>query len=304
MKTNNLQILLYHGVTKEKTSSVFNYSKKHLEVEVFEAQIRNIKDKYNIISMDEVIKLKMAGRPWPEKSIAVTFDDGFMNNFTVALPILKKYEIPTTFYICSGMINTDMMFWVDQIEDCIARCPKKKIEIMLKYKRSFDIDDDDRKIAAINEIKKFCKLANKDTKNKVVNDLIYATGISPSVQAWKDYTLMGWDQVQEISNNELFIIGGHTLYHDILSSQPEKNMKLDIATTLSLIEYNTGIKTEHFSYPEGQKNHYNDAVIDALKDNGIKCCPSAIHGINSRKVDLFHLRRMMPGFMGREVHFI
>ena len=81
-------------------------------------------------------------------------------------------------------------------------------------------------------------------------------------------------------------------------------MKLDIATTLSLIEYNTGMRTNHFSYPEGQKNHFNNTVINALKDNGIKCCPSAIDGLNSTKEDLFHLKRMMPGFMGREVPLI
>ena len=56
------------------------------------------------------------------------------------------------------------------------------------------------------------------------------------------------------------------------------------------------MEKEHYSYPEGQSDHYNDDVINILRDNGVKCCPSAVHGINSEEDDLFHLKRIMVGF--------
>lgn len=54
----------------------------------------------------------------------------------------------------------------------------------------------------------------------------------------------------------------------------------------------------HYSYPEGLSHHYNETVIAALKARGIRCSPSAIHGLNPPQVDLFHLHRVMVGFHG------
>ena len=89
------------------------------------------------------------------------------------------------------------------------------------------------------------------------------------------------------------------MYHDIMSAQQADSMKLDVYATLTLIDYNLHQKTAHFAYPEGQKDHYNAAVIAALKSNGIVCSPSAIDGINTGEEDLFNLKRIMPGFMSK-----
>ena len=56
----------------------------------------------------------------PKNTIAITFDDGFKNNYDVAAPILDEHQIPQHLYL-TGYINSTKMFWVDQIEDCINR---------------------------------------------------------------------------------------------------------------------------------------------------------------------------------------
>ena len=93
------------------------------------------------------------------------------------------------------------------------------------------------------------------------------------------------------------IIGGHSLYHDILSSHSQPSMQRDVELSLGLLEHNLNTKIEHYSYPEGQEHHFNKNVVETLQDNGITCSPSAIHGINPIKTDLFYLKRVMVGFM-------
>jgi peptidoglycan/xylan/chitin deacetylase (PgdA/CDA1 family) len=119
MNKNKLTILLYHGVTNSLSDGIENFSHKHLSIKDFENHIRFIKKNCNILSMDDVVNIKNEGGHWPQNAVAVTFDDGFKNNFTTAAPILEKYGCPATFYICAGMINANLMFWVDKIEDCI-----------------------------------------------------------------------------------------------------------------------------------------------------------------------------------------
>ena len=69
-----------------------------------------------------------------------------------------------------------------------------------------------------------------------------------------------------------------------------------ILGAIEILENRLGIKIVHYPYPEGQEDHYDEYVISALKSAGIKCCPSAINGLNSADIDLFNLRRIMVGF--------
>ena len=54
-------------------------------------------------------------------------------------PILNKLNIPAIFYICSGMIYSKKMFWVDKIEDCINCTKKNAIEILLDNSLKFSL---------------------------------------------------------------------------------------------------------------------------------------------------------------------
>ena len=70
----------------------------------------------------------------------------------------------------------------------------------------------------------------------------------------------------------------------------------EITTCLEILEEKLDRKITLFSYPEGQKKHYNDKVIQFLKDSNIVICPSAMPGDNNAELDNFNLKRIMVGF--------
>ena len=302
MTKNPLTILLYHGVTNQNQKGVVNFSGKHINTKIFDNQMKFIKKNCNILSMDEVVEIYKNRDGWPENAVAVTFDDGFQNNYLYAADILDSYKVPATFCICAGMVNTNLMFWVDIIEDCINKTRNSTLDIQLSQKKHYILNNDIKKIDTINEVKKYCKSLSTKEKNDIVNELIKNTKIKPSVESSPDYKIMTWKELNELKNNSLFTIGGHTLNHEIMSAQKIEEMKTDTKNTLSLLDNNLNQKTIHFSYPEGQIQHYNDAVISSLIDCGIVCSPSAVDGINFEE-NLFNLKRIMPNFMGREFPF-
>jgi len=195
------------------------------------------------------------------------------------------------------------MFWVDILEDSINRCSKLEINITLSKPVSISLSTGQDKIKAIDEIKKYCKQASTAQKDRVLGDVQKATGITGIVSSSDNYRKMDWPEVRELDLNPLFTIGGHTQRHNILSALPKDEMKIEISRSLKDLEKNLNHKIVHYSYPEGQRNHYNQEVIDALKEEGILCCPSAVHGINSAEDDLFHLKRIMVGFQGTRFPF-
>ena len=110
---DNLVILLYHGVSDVSDKGICNMNKKHIDVKVFYSQMKYLRSNCNLISMDEVIYYKNLNQKFPSNSVVITFDDGFKNNHNIAAPILDKFNIPATFYVCSGMIDSNKLFWTD-----------------------------------------------------------------------------------------------------------------------------------------------------------------------------------------------
>jgi peptidoglycan/xylan/chitin deacetylase (PgdA/CDA1 family) len=294
-----LLILLYHGVTEAVSQGIENASGKHIRAETFRRQMTFVAENCTILSLPDIVALHDAGEPYPPRSVAITFDDGFRNNFTVAAPILDGLGVPATFYICAGIVDTDLMFWVDELEDCFNRCEAPMVRLALDAEeQAYSLDGPEQRLATLNMVKAFCKRVDASSRERVVQSAIKATRMTPDCAAAANYEKITWRQLREMAANQLFTIGGHTLYYEIMTAQSAERMRLDLSATLDLLDYNLDQKTRHFSYPEGQPEHYDDTVIDALKRRGVICSPSAICGLNPRQLDLFNLRRVMPGFLG------
>ncbi len=303
MNNKNYKILLYHGVSNYVNyKGIENFSKKHISKNIFYRQMKFIKKNCNIISINDLEKFKKE-KKIPRNSVLVTFDDGFENNYKVAVPILKKLNIPATFYISSGMIGKKKLFWVDKIEDIINRCKCNYVTITLHKKEKFNLTTKIKKIKAVKIIKKFCKNATAIEKDKLINNLSKEAKTSPSFKFSKNYKVMSWNQVKKISANSLFDIGGHSLDHNILSKLPVVKMRIDIKESIKILETKLKKKIIHYSYPEGQMNDYNKSVKSYLKSLGIKYCPTAINGIAKIDDDSFELRRIMVGINNQKFPF-
>lgn len=301
---NSLKILLYHGVSSEKSVGIENSSGKHIGTDIFKKQMAYLSTNCNVISMDEVVFNYRNKLSYPENAVAITFDDGFRNNVTEAMPILEKFNIPATFYVSAGVINTDIMFWVDMIEDCLNNSQRSVITIGLDNEKTFDLKSQSKKINVLQEIKSYCKNAKSIEKDRVIKNLIQETQWTPMVHSSKNYEKMSWEELRFLASKKLFTIGGHSLYHDILSSfDDDKRLESDIKLSIDLLKYNLKMPIVHYAYPEGQANHFNSKIISLLNKYGIVCSPSAINGINDETYDLFNLRRTMVGINGGKFPF-
>ena len=109
-----LNILLFHGVTNStansnKTSILQNYNNKHISDTRFE-EILNYLDSspYPVLSMNDIVLINQGHLKPPEYAYAISFDDGFSNNFDVAAPLLSKYHLPAIFYLSTSLIDSSI----------------------------------------------------------------------------------------------------------------------------------------------------------------------------------------------------
>ena len=288
-----LAIFLFHGVIEKNTYQIRNYNGKHMEKDTFFQILLHLKKMGHSLSMNEVMEHFHLGQPFPPRSFAITFDDGFENNYSIAAGILEDLNIPATFYITTDFIENNRMSWIDRIEYCLEKCPEGKLKLPWNEKQ-IRFSSVEARISILEEIRHCVKKDQTIDLDDFVDDIFRQCDYEPVYQSENVLDKkMTWKQVAEFSANSKFIIGGHTHTHRIMSFLDSEELQNEIDTSLQLLETKGMTIVQHYSYPEGLPHCYSEEVIEELKKRHILCCPTAIDGTNKLGDSLFHLKRIM-----------
>jgi peptidoglycan/xylan/chitin deacetylase (PgdA/CDA1 family) len=285
-------ILLYHGVSQAKHKGIENCSRKHLPAEEFARQMEYLATNYQVLPLSQLLLLKEIGS-LPSRAVAITFDDGFENNYSVAYPIMMRYSIPATFFLATGFINTQRVFWVDKVEYLINESQHTFIKLKT-LDSCYPLGSMEEKKYALQEIKRILKSVSGLVAD-VITELEDVSSVDPRYD-YEDYRICTWEQVREMRQSGLYDFGGHTVNHEILSHLNRAGKEKEIFEAKETLERELSEQIPLFSYPEGQENHFDPETIEVLKSAGFSCSPSAIFGVNTLTTSNYYLRRNMVGF--------
>jgi len=125
----SLTILLYHGVAPQtaRPTSIANYRGKFIKPAYFAAQLRYLQRHYTIMPLEEAVARMNAGT-LPPYALAITFDDGYENNYQYAFPILKELHLPATFFVTTDFVFKRTPLWVDRLEYALDAARGSKSE--------------------------------------------------------------------------------------------------------------------------------------------------------------------------------
>src|SRR3990170_2672732 len=124
---NTARVLMYHRVKPplEGDSSGQHPGLAHRH---FILQIQYIKHRMTPISLGELTQRIAAGRKLPPKAIALTFDDGYEDNYTNAYPVLKQYGVPATIFLITGFVGSSIQLWWDRLWDILHAARQPALE--------------------------------------------------------------------------------------------------------------------------------------------------------------------------------
>ena len=285
-----LLILAYHGVSQRPGVR----SWWHLvSADQFRQQLRYLTRHYRVLSLDDAL-----GELWSgglkEATACITFDDGYRNNCTVALPILRAFQAPATVYLATGMVGTDRRLWSVVLESAFVATSATSVTFeQTGTARHIPTEVDGRRTLAHAVIDQL-KLLRPAARDPVLADLHAQLGDGHGATS-DDFAMMNWADVRTMEATGLVSFGGHTMNHEIVSRLDEKELEREIDECLSTLRRNLTRVSPTFAFPNGRVEDFDERSITVLRRAGTVAALSTIAGLNDRTTDSYALRRISVG---------
>lgn len=279
---NRILTLLYHRVTNLK------YDKNLLAVtpENFYKQMEYLKKNYPIVRFEQNWN-EVAG-----DAVCITFDDGYRDNLTNALAILKDLDIPATIFVSTGNLNTSEEFWWDELERIL-------LDRHRTYEKTFILKDDFFSCQWSTE--SFSDRENLyDTLHWLIYDKITVTKRNDWIEQlrkWSQAGSVGRKENLAIQTNEfekispLLTVGAHTVSHPSLKNLTEQAQRYEINESIKTLEHLLKQKITVFSYPFGSKNDYDTTTINICREENIIKAAANFPGLWTTQCDNYQIPR-------------
>ena len=279
MSERKLFISMYH-YTRDLRHSRFPEI-KGLDVESFRQQLEFFEKNFNVVRMEQVIEAVKGGTPLPENALLLTFDDGYIDNYTFAFPLLEEFGFQGSFFISGKTFTTHQLLDVNKIHYILASADIKKLVVDVKdkmdYYRGNEYDYPPTE-ELWNQYAKDGRFDGKDTvfvkrmlqtvlperlRNRISSDLFEKyVGVTEEQLAYEIY--MTPDQVRMMKRHGMFF-GVHGYDHYWLGNLSPKQMREDISKGLEVMDEFINRKEWVMNYPYG---NYNEDVLNYVEERG------------------------------------
>ncbi|GAA6174012.1 polysaccharide deacetylase family protein [Colwellia sp. KU-HH00111] len=295
-RKNGLYCFNYHRIG-DSSLSPFDPNIYSCTAENFEKQLQFIKKQFTVVTLDEAISLTQNDMPLNKRYALITFDDGYIDNYEIAYPILQEQQVSAVFFIPTDYIGTDIIPWWDEIAWMLKNT--KKESFIFGGTNEFRLSNE-----PIARVIQRC-LASVKFDPRTMDEKLHElkTELACEYLAnYKDQSLfMTWEQLRELKAGGMFI-GSHTCSHRILTHIDEKERLFELQSSKSCLENNLNCRVDAIAYPVGENNTFNHAVCEMSKNIGYKIGFSFTNSINDTPIkNPFEISRLgidnHPGMM-------
>jgi peptidoglycan/xylan/chitin deacetylase (PgdA/CDA1 family) len=258
-------------------------------IEEFETSLLWLKEHLRIISEDELITHVERGRSPGKLSVLITFDDGYADNYSLALPVLKKHAIPAVFFIPSKMIEDRELGWWDLISWTVKRTARP---LLTWGDQTFHFPQD--KSRAIAFFHRKMQLERFENTQSLVAELAERCGVVLPAREVRDRELMTWDQLREAANAGI-TVASHTHSHRVLATLDPAAQREELAVSKAFIEEQIRMPVRSIAYPVGGYKHFTEDTRRLAKSAGYTIGYSFCTGFNFwGSVAPFDVKRIGP----------
>lgn len=251
-------VFMLHRVSDIEPNKLFPNENMKISPAYLDNFIRQTKNRFNIISISEIEKYLQT--PQKKKFIVFTMDDGYKDNFTEALPVFKKYNVPFTIFAAANFPEKNAVLWWYELEDLLLANDEIILSDGSKYKC---VTKAEKEQAFLDIRLKILALNQEDLVNEL-NKMFCDYKIDWSAKC--DELCLSWEDLQRLNKEPLVTIAAHTAHHFNLKALKSENAVTDeVQQGLDLFNGKLGMQPDFFAYPFGSDNEVSQREVNVLE---------------------------------------
>tara|TARA_B100000035_G_scaffold198567_1_gene169665 strand:+ start:234 stop:1175 length:942 start_codon:yes stop_codon:yes gene_type:complete len=273
---NGCAVLLYHRVFKPTIDSQL----LSVYPANFEQHLIFLKENYELIST-QTLKERIITKTLTNRSICLTFDDGYCDNFSEALPLLQKYQIPATIFACTGNIGTENEFWWDMLENLLLSNKEK----YLTWNALSDVRDE--------VLDRYLNLQESLKTLNVHDRMAIFKQFGSNQKPRKNYRSLNSEELKKLESSPLITLGAHTQNHYSLGKIDFTTAQKEICTSTREIRNHTTSRHLPFSYPFGGSLDCREDLKEVFENEGIDAVFLNQFGIAKNDTNIREIPRVL-----------
>lgn len=261
-----LLVLMYHRVlpTTHPDRAV-EQPGMYVSPETLDMHLSVLKQHFPIVHLDDWLRRALEGESLPAQACALTFDDGWRDNFEYAFPVLRRHESPATIFLVSSMTGTNRAFWPNRLAHALTRLPRgarfaKSLGELLapvieqvRSRGQWTLEDLDRAILLAKQLKEV-------QIDEALNEAEARWGMASDGRA-----VLNEQELQAMARTSLIRFGSHTRTHYRLRGNvPQSVLEQEIAVSGTEIGASAGRPAHLFCYPNGD---LTTAAVDVVRQH-------------------------------------
>jgi peptidoglycan/xylan/chitin deacetylase (PgdA/CDA1 family) len=265
------------------------YNGCFLDAASFRDQLTYLKSHFDVFPLVQAVE-KMENKKLSGPTVAITFDDGFQNNYDVAFPILCELALPCTIFLTTALVNTDDTFWYLRLNRALAKSKKSFLEL---DGRRIDFSTPEARVKAGVRFRSSLRDLPRPRLLERLHKIIVEMGDDPDCPMESDspFRMLDATSIAEMARSGLVEFGAHSHTHPWMSRLSSRECHDEISVSVAKTQELSSRPCEVFAYPFGYPPHYNLETIRTLQQYGIRIAVTGIPGPNDVTTPLLELRR-------------
>lgn len=252
-------ILMYHSVPTLDESRWIDPCNS-ISAKAFDQQMQFLSRHRHVVSIEELVQKLEQGETIERETVAITFDDGYRNNLTVAAPILAKYNLPATIYLATGYVESGQNQWIDTLYSAF-RARSQNALLLAEWDSTFrdwNLADSQQRSQAHTVLVMYLIQANVQKREALLAEI--DAQLAPV--AYPPRLTINWEEARSLNKQYPNItLGVHTSNHLDLSIHKDKTAE-ELTTSIEQMISSLGVQPKHFAFPY---NRYCDEAQAQVK---------------------------------------
>jgi len=290
-----LTVLGYHRINRLEAVGDLDGDLIDATPEEFEEQMRFVRAHFSPVTVEAVLEALAGGDPLPANPVIVTFDDGYLDNYEHAMPVLQRTGMKGVFFVSTDFLQRDRIFWWDRIGMIIRRARVDRITLSYPSELTLELGTVMARNAAVARVNGVVKTAFALDLPRFLDELARAAGVEWSAdeeRGWARHSLMGWKEAQALHDAGMEV-HSHTRSHRVITTLTAADLADELAGARAVLEERLRAPVRSIAYPVGRSIGGHEHVRRAVADAGYKLGFTACSGENRlATMDPFDLRRV------------